>query len=93
MLSRAFNHKGDVIRVYQDREFAKTIHDDDQWPKPLRFLVGMVVEVHPNNQLPAQEASIGFGFRRRPRCNFVSLYKEKCYDDTQRTKRFVPTTL
>lgn len=54
-----------VTRVCQDTGFAKKVCNDEDMPKPIRFLAQVVVEAKTNNHLPDKERRIGFGFSGR----------------------------
>lgn len=54
-----------VTRVCEDHEFARRVRNNEEMPKPLRFLAQVVVEASTNIHLPEKERRIGFGFGSR----------------------------
>lgn len=54
-----------VTRVCEDINFAKQVCNDEDLPRPVRFLGQVVVEANTNNHLPKKERAIGFGFASR----------------------------
>ena len=65
-LTEFINANGDqgremVTRVCEDTVFAKKVCNDEEYPKPIRFLAQVIVEANSNNNLPGQERRIGFG--------------------------------
>jgi len=54
-----------VTRVGEDTDFAKKVCNDEDMPRPIRFLGQVVVEANTNNHLPKKEQRIGFGFGSR----------------------------
>lgn len=54
-----------VTRVCEDTDFAKKVCNDEDMPRPIRFLGQVVVEANTNNHLPKKEQRIGFGFGSR----------------------------
>jgi hypothetical protein len=65
-LTEFINTNGDqgrevVVRICDDHDFAKKVINDDEMPRPLRFLADLVVETTVKNCLPKKEGQIGFG--------------------------------
>jgi hypothetical protein len=54
-----------VTRVCEDINFAKEVCNNEDLPRPIRFLGQVVVEANTNNHLPKKERRIGFGFGSR----------------------------
>lgn len=53
-----------VTRICDDREYANEVLQDDQMPRPLRFLAQIVIETS-SNDLPKKANHVGFGFGKR----------------------------
>ena len=49
-----------ITRVCHDAGFAKKVRQDEEMPRPIRFLAQIVVEASSNNRLPNRERKIGF---------------------------------
>ena len=54
-----------VTRVCEDINFAKQVCNNEEFPRPIRFLGQVVVEANTNNHLPKKKQRIGFGFGSR----------------------------